>query len=134
MGANEPAGVVWLASIVHYIVGIGFPLGSVPFAAYVLINRRLPEALGIRFYGGGFIERVAGVEGVMLSMLPALLVNTIYILAGYWLGRSMKLGGILSLALLPISMFFALGYNAPIPIVLHPAMAALVLLAWGSLR
>jgi hypothetical protein len=126
--------IVALTSTMHYIVGIGLPLGSLPFALYVLVNRRLPEAFGVRFYGGGFIERQAGTQGVMATMFPAILVTSIYVLAGYWLGKSMKLGAILSLTLLPINMFFALGYEAPVPIVLHPVMAVLVLLTWSSLH
>lgn len=126
--------IVSVTSTLHYIVGIGLPLGSLPLALYVLFRRELPQAFGIRFYGGGFIERQAGIQGVIAGAFAYILLSASYVLAAYWLGRSMRLGAILSLALLPISMFFALGFMAPIPIVLHPLMAVLALLAWSSLR
>jgi len=40
----------------------------------------------------------------------------------------------LGLLLFPLSMFFALGYGAPIPIAIHPIMALVIVLAWGNLR
>jgi hypothetical protein len=130
----EPDRIVAVTSILHYIVGIGFSLGTVPFSVYVFVNRRLPEFLGIRFFGDGFIERQAGVSGIMWSSLGSIVTTAVYILAGYWLGKSMKLGGALSLALFPVSMFFALGYNAPAPILVHPVLAILILVAWRHLR
>lgn len=126
--------LVSITSALHYIVGIGLPLGSLPLALYLLVYRELPEAFGIRFYGGGFIERQAGIQGVLASAFAYILLSGSYIPAAYWLGKSMKLGAILSLTLLPASLFFALGFMAPIPIVVHPLIAVLLVLAWGSLR
>lgn len=126
--------LISLTATLHYIVGVGLPLGSLPFALYILVRRELPEAFGIRFYGGGFIERQAGIQGVLAAAFVYILLSGAYILAAYWLGRSMRLGAILSLTLLPPSMFFALGFLAPIPIIVHPLLAVLVLVAWGFLR
>ncbi len=126
--------LVSVNSTLHYIVGIGLPIGNLPFALYILMRRQLPQAFGIRFYGGGFIEHQAGIQGVIVSVFAHIFLSALYVLAGYWLGQSLRLGAILSLTLLPVSMFFALGFMAPILIVLHPLMAVLVLLAWSSLQ
>lgn len=134
MRIGGTAAIVTLASRLHYIVGIGFTLGALPFAGYMLVNRRLPLFIGIRFYGGGFIERTGGFDAVLVSSWASLLISAVNILVGYWLAQSLRIGGILGLLLFPVSMFFALGYAAPIPIVLHPIMALTIALAWGQLR
>lgn len=134
MEANQTPTIVSLAATLHYFVGFGFTLGALPFAIYMLINRRLPVFLGIRFYGGSFIERFGGFDAILVSSFFALLVSSVNILVAYWLSKSLKLGGALGLALFPVSMFFALGYGAPIPIVLHPIMAITIVLAWGALK
>lgn len=134
MGANEAAAIVSLASRLHYIVGIGFTVGSLPFALYMLVNRRVPTFLGIRFYGGSFIENIGGFDALMVSSWAYLLITAVNVLVGYWLAQSLRIGGILGLLLFPISMFFVLGYGAPIPIVLHPIMAIVIVLAWGQLK
>lgn len=127
------ASMVTLASRLHYIVGIGFTLGSIPFAGYLLIKRQLPVFMGIRFYGGGFIERTGGFDAILVSSWLWLAITAANILVGYWLGQSLRIGGILGLLLFPISMFFALGYAAPVPIVVHPILAVSIALAWGQL-
>ncbi|MFQ5943929.1 MAG: hypothetical protein ACE5JF_10280 [Anaerolineales bacterium] len=59
------------------------------------------------------------------------MITAVNILVGYWLAKSLRLGGILGLFLFPVGMFFALGYGAPITNVLHPIMALVIVLAWG---
>lgn len=133
MGAPETPAIVSIASRLHYIVGIGFTVGSLPFALYVLINGRIPVFLGIRFYGGSFIEQIGGFNAILVSSWASLLITSVNILVGHWLAQSLKLGAVLGLLLFPVSMFFALGYGAPVPIVLHPLMALCIVLAWGHL-
>ena len=120
-------------STVHYIVGIGLPLGSLPLVVYVLVRRELPQAFGIRFFGGGYIERQGGVEGVAAAAVASLAAAALYVLAAYWLARGMRMGAVFSLVLFPVNMFFAVGFLAPIPIVVFPLMALAVLASWGSL-
>ena len=134
MQANGTPSIVTAASTLHYIVGIGISIGSLPFALYMLLNRRLPVFLGIRFYGGSFIEQIGGFNGVLVSSFAYILISSVNILVAYWLAQSLRLGGILGLLLFPLSMFFALGYGAPIPIAIHPIMALVIVLAWGNLR
>ena len=45
----------------------------------------------------------------------------------------MKIGGILAIVLFSFEMFLAVGFMAPVPIVLLPIRIVLVLLGWGSL-
>ena len=118
--------MVTLASRVHYLVGIGCTLGSIPFASYLLIKRQLPVFMGVRFYGGGL-------DAILVSNWVRLVITAANILVGYWLAQALKIGGILRFLLFPISMFFALGYAAPGPIVAHPIMAVRIVLAWGQL-
>jgi hypothetical protein len=133
MESNETATIVTLASRLYYFVGIGFAIGSLPFALYMLLNHRVPTFLGIRFYGGGFIEKVGGFDALMISSWASLLITPVNILVGYWLAQSLRMGAVLGLLLFPISMFFALGYAAPAPIILHPILVIVILLAWGYL-
>lgn len=99
----------------------------------MLLNRRVPVFFGIRLYGGSFIEQLGGFDALLVSSFASLLITAVNILVGYWLAQSLRLGGILGLLLFPVSMFFALGYGAPIPIVIHPIMALVIVLAWGEL-
>jgi hypothetical protein len=122
-----------MVSTLHYVVGIGLPLGSLPLVGYMLGRGELPQAFSIRFYGGGFIERQAGFEGVVAAAVAYLVTSALYVLAAYWLARGMRLGAVLSLVLFPVNMFFALGFLAPIPIIVHPLLALVVVAAWGSL-
>jgi hypothetical protein len=62
------------------------------------------------------------------------LIMWIEVLAGWWLRRGRKEGGWLALLLLPVSMFFWIGFLLPIWILLGPVRIAFVLRGWRTLR
>jgi hypothetical protein len=131
---DEPNGIVSLASKLHYIYGFLISLGSLPFIYYLVRFRQIPVFFGIRAFGDGFIERLGGLEALIVSSPVSVLASAMDILAAYWLARELRLGGLLALALFPINMFFAFGYNAPAPILLGFAKIIAVVVGWNFLR
>lgn len=130
---DEPNRLVALVSQVHYLYGFLISLGSLPFTLQLMRLQRLPVVFGIRLFGDGFIERLGGLEAIMISAWCSIAVSALDILAGYWLGKGMRLGGIFALALLPLNAFFAFGFNAPAPILLNIVKLSLLLAAWRYL-
>ena len=133
MEAAEPTRLTAIASVLSYVWGIGMALGSLPLLVPMIRNREFVESRGIKFYSGGFIERMGGINAVILSVVAVIVVTLLNVLVGYWLGKSLRLGALLVLALFPIEMFFWVGLAAPIPILVVPVRLALVIIGWKSL-
>lgn len=100
---------------------------------YISRTGDLPGAGGIRFYGDALFERVWGVQGVLISLVPFAVLGAFEIVAGAWLWRSLEIGGALGLWLTPIAVVFLIGYGAPFFFVVVPLRVILVLAAWSTL-
>ena len=82
----------------------------------------------------GPISQRFGHEAVVWLLVPLAFTSWLEVLAGYWLRKSRKEGGWLAVFLLPITMFFWIGFVMPIWLVLGPFRVLLVLAGWKSLR
>jgi hypothetical protein len=119
------AAVTWLGAVA------GLPA---PFVAdHLLRERTLPIILGIRSYGGGFVEPLAPeVFAALLWFFAALSVPLI--VSGWLLWHRSPIGAVIALGLLPIEAVFWIGFALPGPMVLGIARLALVVNAWFALR
>lgn len=124
---------VLVASILFFLTGIPFPLFAAYASLQVLETRQLPTILGLRAFGGGFIEAL-GPEATGALLLLFAFVSALDVLAGYLLWRSAKRGGTLAVALFPVSMLFWVGFVLPGPILIGPLRLLLVASDWKALR
>lgn len=127
-----------IASWLYLGNGIAWGLYSIPFAIYLdrlgsLPVIDLPIVGPIHGMGGPF-SRGLGVDGVVWFLAAMGLVMWMEVLAGRWLRQYREAGGWLAIFLLPVSMFFWIGFELPIWVVLGPTRIALVLLGWKALR
>ncbi len=121
------------ASILFYASGFASVASFLPSMLYINQTGELPEFRGIRFYGAALFERLWGVRGIMISLVPFAVLGAFEILAGTWLWRSTQVGGSLGVWLTPFAIVFLLGYGAPYQYVDVPLRVILVALAWSSL-
>lgn len=130
---EERDSFITLAAMLYVATGLGYSLGTIPVSMHLMRNRTLPEFLGIRFFEGGFIER-RGIDAVIVASLALIVLGAVFVIVGFWLWNSMRLGGILALVLFPFVMLVSVGSLAPVPMVLEPVKMLLVLVGWSSLR
>jgi hypothetical protein len=126
----------WLAlAAVLYFLSLSWPV-HLPTLQYVIREGVLPirHVFGqpIRALGGGFIE-VWGSESTIASILAFGVSSALEILAGYWLWKRQKRGGMLALGLLPIYWFFAVGWMVPYMWLIGALQAISLALGWKSL-
>lgn len=117
------------ASILFYFSGLAAVAAFLPSWFHISGTGDLPGFGGIRFYGGALFERLWGIRGVQLSLVPFAVLGALEILAGTWLWRSSGAGGALGLGLTPFAIVFLLGYGAPYYFVVVPLRVILVALA-----
>jgi len=125
--------LITAASILFYFSGFASVASFLPTLLYINGTGNLPEAGGIRFYGDALFERLWGVRGILVSLVPFAVLGAFEILAGTWLWRSSQIGGALGLWLTPFAVVFLVGYGAPYIYVDVPLRVLLVVLAWSSL-
>lgn len=127
------SGAITTAAILYCWFGLAFLISSLLSAIYVLRNGSLPVVFGIKMLAGPFSQRL-GLESAIVATVPWGVVNALEVLAGYWLWRSRKRGGVLALALFPAGMIFWIGYALPIMVVVGPLRVLLIAKGWKSLR
>jgi hypothetical protein len=132
--ARHPA--ITAASILCFIHSVGWPISLVSPIVYMIRNR----ALQVRTFGGSQIRGLAGpfealgMDTMILLALFFIVINLLYILAGYWLWKSHRKGGILAISLLALSAVFWWGFSLPIPPIVGLLLAGLLAVGWKSLR
>jgi hypothetical protein len=131
--SRQRSGATTLAAILYCWFGLAFLVSSMLIAVYTLRNGRLPVVFGIDMMAGPFSERF-GVYGAIMAALPWGVVNVLEMLAGYWLWRSRKPGGMLALVLLPLGAIFWIGYALPVMVVIGPLRVLLLVWGWKTLR
>lgn len=127
------SGAITLSAILYGWFGFAFLVSSLLIGVSVLQRGRLPAVFGIDMLAGPISERF-GAYGAIMAALPWAVVNVLEMLAGRWLWRSRKRGGILALVLFPAGAIFWIGYALPIMAVIGPLRLLLVASGWKSLR
>ena len=121
------------AAVVTWVYAAAFGAPTVPIAAYVAQNGRLPRFLdAFTMYGGPWA--VPFDEAEVLLLLTAFLVVTLAAAWAAWLvWNGSRVGGVLALALLPAEAAFWYGFALPLPWLLGLARAILLASTWESL-
>jgi hypothetical protein len=132
---RQPA--ITAASILCYIQAVGWPIGLASPTIFMIRYhtfqvRSFPGTGEFRGLAGPFA--VLGIDAVILLTLLFIAMNLLYILAGYWLWKSNRKGGILAICLLGFSAVFWWGFGLPIPPIVGLLLACLLALGWKSLR
>ena len=124
--AQSAAVVTWV-----YVAAFGAP--TIPIAAYVTQNGRLPSFLDVfTMYGGPWA--VPFEEGKVLLLLTGFLIVTLAAAWAAWLvWNGSKSGAVLAVALLPAEAAFWYGFSLPLPWLLGLARVVLLVTAWTSL-
>lgn len=125
--------LITAAAIVFFISGFAAISGAIPSILYMRRTGELPGMGSIRFYGGALFDRLWGVPGVTVSLLPFAVLGAFEILAGVWLWQSLLIGGILALWLTTFAAIFLVGHGAPFFWVVVPLRVILVVLGWSTL-
>jgi hypothetical protein len=131
--SRQRSGATTLAAILYCWFGLAFLVSSMLIAVYTLRNGRLPVVLGIHMMAGPFSERL-GLYAALAATIPWGIVNVLEMLAGGWLWRSRKLGGMLALVLLPLGAIFWIGYALPVMVLIGPLRVLLLAWGWRTLR
>ncbi len=131
--SQRRSGPITLAAILYSWFGFAFLISSLLITVYTLRNGRLPVVFGIDMLAGPFSERL-GVNAAIASTVPWGVVNALEMLAGYWLWKSRKSGGVLGLLLFPAGIIFWIGYALPIMVVIGPLRVLLLASGWKTLR
>lgn len=120
-------------AVVTWIYAVGFGLPAIPIAIYHLNTGRLPMFFDLfPMYGGRWSGRFS--PGVFSALLIAfLLVLLVTAFAAWLVWEGLRIGAVLSFALLPVEIVFWIGFDLPIPWIVGIARVVLLILAWNSL-
>ena len=136
----EPDSAIRAASVLSYLIGLGTLLSIGPSLTY---NLYYGSSVGSLFGGdpsyGDFlgsnpIGRLWGFAGVVVLGLAFLVVAAAEVVAGHWLGRSLKKGGKLGALATPCIMAFGIGFVLPLWFLVPPVILALLAMGWKTLR
>jgi len=120
-------------AVVTWVYAVGFGLPAIPIAIYHLNTGRLPMFFDLfPMYGGRWSGRFT--PGVFSALLIAfLLVVLVTAFAAWLVWEGLRMGAVLSFALLPVEIVFWIGFDLPIPWIFGIARVVLLILAWNSL-
>ena len=124
---------ITVAAILYCWFGLAFLVSSLLIVIYALRNGSLPVVFGINMLAGPFSERL-GLDVALAATVSWGIVNVLEMLAGYWLWKSRKRGGVLGLVLFPVGMIFWIGYALPVMVVIGPLRVLLLAWGWKTLR
>ena len=132
--ARHPA--ITAASIVCYIMGVGWSMGAPRTIAYMIRNRalRVIDSPFGQFRGMSGPFEALGMDAMILLAILFSTINLLYILAGYGLWKSQRKGGMLATSLLALSTVFWWGFALPFGLLVGPLLAGLLAVGWKSLR
>ncbi len=131
--SHQRSAAMTLAAILFCWFGLAFLVSSLLITIFALRNGSLPVVFGIKMLAGPFSQRL-GVHAALAATVPWGVVNALEMLAGYWLWKSRKWGGVLGLVLFPTGMIFWIGYALPIMVVIGPLRVLLLAWGWKTLR
>lgn len=120
-------------AVATWVYAVGFGLPAIPIAIYHLNTGRLPMFFNLfPMYGGRWSGRVS--PGLFAALLVAFfLVILVTAIAAWLVWQGLRVGAVLSLALLTVEIVFWIGFDLPIPWIFGIARVVLLILAWNSL-
>ena len=130
-GRASPA--IRLAALMYVVLGIGFGMGTIATLRHHAVAGELPMTpWGFRALSGPFEQLGPG----PFTALGWALVGTCALdtVAGVWLWRGRRRGGLLGLATTPVALGLAGGFALPFLLAGAPIRAALVVAGRRGLR
>ena len=125
--------MIKIASICVWFSGIGFGLPCIYGIYYFIKNRTIASVMGFPSYGNGPFEKI-GIHTTVSLLIGFLLVCILECVCGSGLWNSEKGSAVLSFVIIPIELFFFIGFALPFRPPLILIRAILLMLAWSSLR
>jgi hypothetical protein len=122
-----------VAAALWWLNGAGFGVFTIPAIRNLRRHQELPMVFGFKAYGGGPFE-ARGIQTTQWLLAAFLLVNIIEIVAGWLLWTGVRIGAILSFAVLPLAAIFWWGFALPLGPPLALSSLILVILNWSSLH
>jgi len=121
------------AAVLAVFSGSGFGVPCLYGLWYFSSRGQVWTFLGFPTYGlGPFVD--IGIDTSVPLLASFLLVCVAEVLAGWWLWRRRRAGGVLALALLPLELAFWIGFLLPLGPPVGLARTVLVLLGWRALN
>lgn len=123
-------------SILCYIMGVGWSIGAPRTISYMIRNRalRVIDSPFGQFRGMSGPFEALGMDAMILLAILFGAINLLYILAGYWLWKSQRKGGMMAISLLGLSVLFWWGFALPFGLIVGPLLAGSLAVGWKSLR
>ncbi len=134
--APERSRSIAVASLLFLVFGLGMAIADPPLLAYIARYRSAPvlPLIGDVLDGSTPIGMLGGLDAVLALGIVLVAMAILEVVAGLWLWKSLKKGGKLGIALVPLNLFFAVGFGIPILYVLAPLRTVLLASGWKSLR
>lgn len=122
------------SSVLMWLVAAAFGIPAPFVAAHLLRERTLPTFIGLfPMYGGGLFDRFSPeIFAALLGLFTILCALEAY--AAWLLWNGEQLGGLITLALLPIELVFWAGFAVPIPPLIAVGRLGLLAVGWSALR
>ena len=121
------------ASICLWISGLGFGIPGVYGIWHFLKIKTIASVMGFPTYGNGPLEKI-GIHTTAPLLIGFVLLCSLECICGWGLWNAEKASAILSLAIIPVELFFFIGFALPFGPPFIVIRCVLLLLAWSSLH
>jgi hypothetical protein len=122
-----------VASICLWFSGLGFGIPGIYGIWYFLKTGNIATFMGFPTYGNGPFERI-GIYTTVPLLVGFLLVCSLECICGWGLWHCEKGSAVLSLAIIPLELFFYIGFALPFGPPMIVIRVVLLWLIWSSLH
>jgi hypothetical protein len=125
--------MIKIASICLWFSGLGFGIPCIYGIRSMMKGKGIAYVMGFPAYGNGPFEKI-GIYTTVPLLIGFLLICTLECIAGWGLWNSGKGSAVLSLAIIPVELFFFIGFALPFGPPLMAIRIILLLMSWSSLH
>jgi len=122
-----------IAAICAYFQGLGFGLPCIYGIWHLWKGKGIAQFMGFPTYGHGPFEKI-GVQSTTGLLISFLLVCILECVTGQLIWNGEKGGAVLALAIIPLELFFYIGFALPFGPPVMLARIIIVWLCWASLQ
>ena len=121
------------ASIFLWISGLGFGLPCIYGIWYFIRTKSVATFMGFPTYGNGPFEKI-GINTTVPLLAGFLLICVMECICGWGLWDGGKGSAVLSLAIIPVELFFYIGFALPFGPILMALRTIILVLSWSMLH
>jgi hypothetical protein len=125
--------MIKIASICLWFTGLGFGISGLYGIWYFLKTKNIATLMGFPTYGHGPFEKI-GIYTTAPLLIGFVLVCALECICGWALWGSEKWAALLSFAIIPVELFFFIGFALPFGPPFMVIRTILLFLAWTSLK